>query len=84
MGRKRIEKDFRITNYGVDNNVTGTSILVEVDGLKILFDIGGYQSQIDSMETVYKNNFKKLKIPFDQLDYILYLIHIMTIVLYCH
>ena len=71
MGRKRIEKDFRITNFGVTDTVTGTSILVEVDGLKILFDIGGYQSQIDSMETVYKNNFKKLKIPFDQLDYII-------------
>lgn len=71
MGRKRVEKDFRITNFGVTDTVTGTSILVEVDGLKILFDIGGYQSQIDSMETVYKNNFKKLKIPFDQLDYII-------------
>lgn len=63
--------DFRITPYHVNNSVTGSSVLVEVNGLKILLDIGIFQSQTHKLEDVYSINHKKLQIPFEQLDYIL-------------
>lgn len=71
MGKKKKENDFRITPYHVNNSVTGSSVLVEVDGLKILLDIGIFQSQTHKTKDVYKINYKKLNIPFSELDYII-------------
>lgn len=72
MGRKRkITNDFRITPYHVNNSVTGSSVLVEVDGLKILCDLGMFQSQTHKVEDIYKINYNKLKIPFNDIDYII-------------
>jgi metallo-beta-lactamase family protein len=70
--KKRSEEhDFRITPYHVNNSVTGSSVLCEVDGLKILLDLGMFQSQTHKLEDIYKINHKKLQIPFDKLDYII-------------
>ena len=69
MGRKRKENDFIITNFGVDDAVTGTSVMVEVDGLKILFDCGQYQDSTKTAQESFKINIKsKNKIPFNEID----------------
>ena len=69
MSRKRKEKDFIITNYGVDDSVTGTSVMVEVDGLKILMDCGMYQDSTKTAKESFKINIKsKNKIPFNEID----------------
>lgn len=69
--KKDREMDFRITPYHVNNSVTGSSVLVEVDGLKILLDLGMFQSQTHKLIDIYKINYEKLKIPFEELDYII-------------
>lgn len=71
MGKKKETNDFRITSFCFNNEVTGSSVLVEVDGLKILMDLGGFQSQTETMEEIYKRNYSKAKIPFNELDYII-------------
>lgn len=63
--------DFRITPYHVNNSVTGSSVLVEVDGLKILLDLGMFQSQTHKLTDIYKINYQKLKIPFEDIDYVI-------------
>lgn len=63
--------DFRITPYHVNNSVTGSSVLCEVDNLKILLDLGMFQSQTHKIQDIYKINYQKLKIPFEELDYII-------------
>ena len=63
--------DFRITNMGCFDEVTGTSVMVEVDGLKILLDLGSFQSQSHKLEDIYKRNWSKSKIPFSEIDYII-------------
>ena len=68
---KKKNTDFRITPYHVNNSVTGSSVLIEVDGLKILCDLGMFQSQSHKIEDIYKINYKKLNIPFEELDYII-------------
>ena len=74
MGRKRKENDFIITNYGVNNSVTGTSVMVEVDGLKILMDCGIYQDSTKTAKESFQINVKsKNKIPFDELDAVIVL-----------
>lgn len=69
--KKSEEHDFRITPFHVNNSVTGSSVLCEVDGLKILLDLGMFQSQTHKLEDIYRINYNKLKIPFDKLDYII-------------
>jgi metallo-beta-lactamase family protein len=71
MGKKKESNDFRISPFHVDDEVTGSSVLIEVDGLKILCDIGMYQNQSRSLETVYKINYQKFKIPTSELDYVI-------------
>ena len=67
MGKSKVEHDFRITPFHVNNSVTGSSVLVEVDGLKILLDIGMFQSQTHKTEDVYKINYKPAKkLPIEE------------------
>jgi len=69
--KKSDKNDIKITTYHVNDEVTGSSFLVEVDGLKILLDLGFYQNQSKRLETVYKINEEKLRIPLNELDYII-------------
>jgi metallo-beta-lactamase family protein len=64
--------DFRITPFHVDDEVTGSSVLIEIDGLKILCDLGMYQNQSRNLETIYKINEQKLAIPFREIDYVVF------------
>lgn len=71
-GKGNKENDIRVTFLGVEDEVTGSANLVEVDGLKILLDLGMFQSQTHKTETIYRTNFKKMElIPFNELDYII-------------
>lgn len=74
MGRKRREvvSDFIITNYGT-NDVTGSCVMLEIpnENLKILLDFGLYQSSIKNMKEIYDVNYKKLKVPLDEITHIL-------------
>lgn len=68
---KKKDTDFRITPFHVNNSVTGSSVLVEVDGLKILLDLGMFQSQTHKLVDIYKINYQKLNIPFEEIDYVI-------------
>ena len=68
--KKQNETDMRVTCYHVNDEVTGSSFLVEVDGLHILLDMGLYQNQSRRLETIYKINRQKFDLPFYDLDYI--------------
>ena len=61
---KKVCTDFRITPFHVNNSVTGSSVLVEVDELKILLDLGMFQSQTHKLTDVYKINYQKIKDTF--------------------
>ena len=65
-------KHFKVTNYGVYDEVTGTSVMLEVDGLKILFDYGLYQSNLLDAKQVIEANWKAKKdIPLEEIDYVI-------------
>lgn len=69
---KKQVKDFVVTNYGVYDEVTGTSVLVEVDGLHILFDFGLYQNgKLNIKESMKANIKSKFNIPLSEVDYII-------------
>jgi len=76
---KKKDTDFRITPFHVNNSVTGSSVLVEVDGLKILLDLGMFQSQTHKLVDIYKINYQKLNIPFEE---IISLLHCYSMRLY--
>lgn len=65
------DNDFRVTPLHVDNEVTASSVLVEVDNLKILLDFGSYQSQSKTIESRYKINSERLGILNQGIDYII-------------
>ena len=67
--RKKDTKDFNIINYGLYDQVTGSSVLVEVDGVRILFELGMFQSSTHTIEELYKMNGAKCKIPLDTIDF---------------
>lgn len=62
--------DFKITCFHVNNEVTGSAFLMQVDGLNIVLDMGLYQNQSKHLETVYKINNEKFAIPLNKVDYI--------------
>lgn len=65
-------KHFKVTNYGVYDEVTGTSVMVEVDGLKILFDYGLFQSNMMDARQIIEANWKAKKdIPLEEVDYVI-------------
>jgi metallo-beta-lactamase family protein len=69
---KNDKSDFKITCFHLDDEVTGSSFLVEVDGLHILLDMGGYQNQSRHLETIYKINKEKYSnLKFHELDYVI-------------
>lgn len=69
MGRKKVDNDFRITQYQPTNEVTGSAVLVEVDGLAILLDYGGFQSNAHDIEKVYSINREKMRLPLDRITH---------------
>ncbi|MGL5330695.1 MAG: MBL fold metallo-hydrolase [Peptostreptococcaceae bacterium] len=71
MGRKKKYDCFTITQYQPNDCVTSSSIMVEVDGLKLLFDLGLMQDSSLQFQQLYHKNMEKLKsIPYDELDYV--------------
>lgn len=72
MGKRKRMKHFKVTNYGVYDEVTGTSVMLEVDGLKILFDYGLYQSNLLDAKQIIEANWKAKKdIPLEEIDYVI-------------
>ena len=70
MAKKKKEPIFKITQYQPNNEVTCSSILVEVGGLKILLDNGLLQDSKRTFKQLYiKNNEKIQSIPWKELDY---------------
>ena len=60
---------FKVTSFGIYDEVTATSVLVEVGGLKILMDLGMYQNNTMSGKDNFVANVKsKQGIPFNELD----------------
>ena len=71
MGKAKKDTTFRITQFQPNDCVTCSSIMVEVDGIKILFDLGLLQDSSMSFKQLYHMNMQKLQsIPFDELDYV--------------
>ena len=71
MGKKK-ECIFKITQYQPNDEVTSSSIMVEVDGLKILMDLGLSQDSCSTFPQLYHKNMQKIQsIPFDELDYLI-------------
>ena len=69
--RKRNFNVFKVTQYQPNDTVTCSSVLVEVDGLKILLDLGLLQDSSMTFKQLYHANMQKLQsIPFDELDYV--------------
>ena len=70
--RKRSDNTFTITSYQPNDCVTSSSIMVEVDGLKILLDLGLMQDSSMTFPQLYHNNMQKLQsIPYEDLDYVI-------------
>lgn len=62
---------FKVTQYQPNDTVTCSSVLVEVDGLKILFDLGLMQDSSLTFKQLYHFNMQKLQsIPFDEIDFV--------------
>lgn len=72
MGKRKKEANvFKVTSYQPNDCVTCSSILVEVDGLKILLDLGLIQDSSMTFKQLYHINMQKLQsIPFEELDYV--------------
>lgn len=74
MAKKRkIDNTFTITSYQPNDCVTSSSVMVEVDGIKILLDLGLMQDSSMTFPQLYHNNMQKLQsIPYDELDYVVF------------
>lgn len=72
MGRRKQDINiFKVTQFQPNDAVTCSSVMVEVDGLKILLDLGLLQDSSMSFKQLYHINMQKLRsIPFDELDYV--------------
>lgn len=71
MGKRKKDATFKVTNYQPNDTVTSSSIMVEVDGLKILLDLGAIQSSKLTFAQTYHSNTQKIKsIPWKEIDYV--------------
>lgn len=71
MGRKKKDTIFKVTQMQPNDEVTASSIIVEVDDLKILLDLGLLQNSKYNFKQTYHINMQKIQsIPFTELDYI--------------
>lgn len=71
--RKKVDNTFTITSYQPNDSVTSSSIMVEVDGLKILLDLGLLQDSSMTFPQLYHSNMQKLQsIPYEELDYVIF------------
>lgn len=73
MGRRKKDTSvFKVTQYQPNDCVTCSSIMVEIDGLKILLDLGLIQDSSMNFKQLYHVNMQKLQsIPFEDLDYVI-------------
>ena len=68
MGKQRkTDNDFRITELQQTDEVTGSSLLVEVDGQVILIDYGMIQNADFDVSKAYDVAKEKKKVPIDKL-----------------
>lgn len=68
MGKQRkTDNDFRITELQQTDEVTGSSLLVEVDGQVILIDYGMIQNADFDVSKAYDVTKEKKKVPIDKL-----------------
>lgn len=84
---KRKKNVFTVKSFQPNNEVTASSIMVEVDGLKILMDLGLLQNSHYNFKQTYHINIQRIQsIPFKELDYIItnhaHLDHAMTAIAY--
>lgn len=72
MGRRKKDTSvFKVTSFQPNDCVTCSSVMVEVDGLKILLDLGLIQDSSMTFKQLYHINMQKLQsIPFEELDYV--------------
>ena len=86
---KRKKHIFSVKQFQPNNEVTASSIMVEVDGLKILLDLGLLQNSQYNFKQTYHINMQKIQsIPFKELDYIVinhgHLDHSMSAIAYAN
>lgn len=71
MAKKKDNSVFKITSFQPNDCVTSSSIMVEVGGKKILFDLGQIQDSKLKFPQQYHFNTQKIQsIPFKELDYV--------------
>ena len=72
MGKcKKNNSVFKIKQLQPSDCVTCSSVLIEVDGIKILLDLGLIQDSTMTFKQLYHINMQKLQsIPYDELDYV--------------
>lgn len=70
MGRKNNDNTFKLTQYrSNENEVTGSAMMLEVDGLNILLDFGLVQNDTIPIERLYSLNRQKLNLPLHKVNY---------------
>lgn len=70
MGKRKQDNTFIIKQFQPNDCVTSSSIMVEVDGIKILLDLGLMQDSSKTFGQLYHCNMEKLKsIPYKELSY---------------
>ena len=69
--KKKAKHDFKVKTYHVNSEVTGSAFLIQVDDTNILLDMGGFQSSVHDMRSVYNINAKKFAIPMEELDFVI-------------
>lgn len=70
MAKKKDNNVFKITCFQDENEVTGSCMQVEVDGLKILLDFGGYQDSRYTLDKWIKKNDDKSGVDLASVDYV--------------
>ena len=65
--RTKVDNDFRITELQPTDEVTCSSLLVEVDDEVILIDYGMLQTPDFDIKKAYDINKEKLRVPIDKL-----------------
>ncbi len=68
MGKKKDNNVFKITCFQDEGEVTGSCMQVEVDGVKILLDFGGYQDSRYTLDKILQKNSSKRGLDLSTID----------------